>query len=90
MLDALLEAIRDMTLAMLWLGTQVVAVSIGSMLTVAGIGTALRRLPVAAAFTGPPRRVWAAAAPGDTTPRADAPTTPPDPALPAVRSTLRG
>ena len=52
MLDALLEAIRDMTLAMLWLGTQVVAVSIGSMLTVAGIGTALRRRPAAVASVG--------------------------------------
>lgn len=52
MLDALLEAVRDMTLAMLWLGTQVVAVGIGSMLTVAGIGTALRRRP-AAASVGP-------------------------------------
>lgn len=89
MLDALLEAVRDMTLAMLWLGTQVVAAGIGSMLTVAGIGTALRRLPVAAAFTGPPRRVWAAAAPGDSAPRADAATTPPDPASPVVRSTFR-
>jgi hypothetical protein len=55
MLDALLEAVRDMTLAMLWLGTQVVAVSIGSMLTVAGIGTALRRRPAAAASVGPAR-----------------------------------
>jgi uncharacterized membrane protein YccF (DUF307 family) len=53
MLDALLEAVRDMTLAMLWLGTQVVAAGIGSMLTVAGIGTALRRRPVAAASVGP-------------------------------------
>jgi hypothetical protein len=52
MLDALLEAVRDMTLAMLWLGTQVVAAGIGSMLTVAGIGTALRRRPAAAASIG--------------------------------------
>jgi hypothetical protein len=37
---------------MLWLGTQVVAAGIGSMLTVAGIGTALRRRP-AAASVGP-------------------------------------
>jgi hypothetical protein len=53
MLDALLEAVRDMTLAMLWLGTQVVAAGIGSMLTVAGIGTALRRRPAAAASAAP-------------------------------------
>jgi hypothetical protein len=47
MLDALIEVVRDIVLATIWLGTEVFAVGVGSALGLTGIMTLLRRQPAA-------------------------------------------
>jgi hypothetical protein len=53
MLDAVAEIVREMTLTMVWLGAEVVVVSIGLALVVASIRTALRRPPPLRSPQGP-------------------------------------
>jgi hypothetical protein len=46
MLDVLLEALRDVVLATLWLGTEMLALAVGSAVALTGVTARLRRRAV--------------------------------------------